>query len=164
MKKWAVAGACAVVAAIVVYFTIFRASDEDRIRQTLTRLAKAASVKEDDNPLSRTGRIKSEFKEIVTDVVSVDIAEVNIRVTGRPELVEKAVMLGGVYSPATIDFSSMTIKIDEASSSAKVDAVAVLTGTRGGEKHVDKRDVHFLLHKDGSWKITTIDVLPPRSD
>lgn len=164
MKKWAVAGACALVAAVVVYVTIFRASDEDRIRQVLSRLAKAVSVKQDDNVLARNGRIKSELKDIVTDLVSVDVAEANLRITGRADLADKATQLGAVYASATVDFTQMAIKIDEGSNSAKVDGVAVLTGNRGGETRADKRDVHFLLHKDGSWKITTIDVLPPKSD
>jgi len=46
----------------------------------------------------------------------------------------------------------------------KVDALAVVTGERGGERRVDKRPVHFLLRKDGDWRITTIDVAPARAD
>jgi hypothetical protein len=39
-----------------------------------------------------------------------------------------------------------------------VDGVALVTAIRGGERKVDKRDVHFLLRKDGAWKVSTIDV------
>ncbi len=164
MKRWGVAAACAVVAAIVLYVTVFHASDEDRIRQVLARLAKAVAVKEDDNILARNGRIKSELKDIVTDLVSVDVAELNLRVTGRPDLAENATKIGVVYASATVDFTQMAMTIDEASASAKVDCVAIVTGSRGGEKRSDKRDVHFRLHKEGSWRITTIDVLPPRTE
>jgi hypothetical protein len=35
MKKAGVAAVCAAIAAVVVYVTLFRASDEDRIREDL---------------------------------------------------------------------------------------------------------------------------------
>ena len=160
-----VAAACAAVALVAIGFTIFRASDEDRIRDVLARLAKAVAVKQDDNILSRNGRIKSELKELVSDMVTVDVAELpNVRITGRPELAEKATQLGAVYASASVELTAMTITIDPNGDNAKVDGVAVLTGARGGERRADKRDVHFLLHKDGTWRVTSIDVLAPRQE
>ena len=41
MKKGAVALACVVAAAIVVWLTFFRATEEEKVRQTLGRLVKA---------------------------------------------------------------------------------------------------------------------------
>lgn len=149
----------------MIGFTIFRASDEDRIREVLARLAKAVSVKADDNVLTRNGRIKSEMKELTIDMISVDVAELpDLRISTRADLADKATQLGAIYSPATVELSSTVIKVDPNGDNAKVDTVAVLTGTRGGERRVDKRDVHMLLHKDGSWKITSIDVLAPRQE
>ncbi len=165
MKKWMVVAACAVVALVAIGFTLFRQSDEDRIREAMTRLAKAVGVKEDDNPLSRSGRIKSEMKELCTDTVGVGIAEYpDLRITNRAELTDKATQLGAVYSQATVEFTQSVIKVDPNGDNAKVDTVAVLTGTRAGERRTDKRDVHMLLHKDGTWRIYSIDVLAPRQE
>src|SRR5690349_796123 len=98
MKKWTVATACALLASIVMWATFFRASEEDHIRQTLTRLTKAVMVKEGDNLLTRTARIKSELSVVVDDDVRVDVPDVHVSSTGRAAVVEKSAQLGLVYT------------------------------------------------------------------
>jgi hypothetical protein len=164
MKKWAVAGACAALAAVVLVITLTRPSEEDRIRQVLDRFAKGVAVKANDNILARAGRVKSELKETVADDVYVDVADLNIRVTNRQSLAENATKAALVFTSADCELTGMTIKVDDAHTTAKVDALALVTGMRGGERKVDKRPVHFLLRKDGAWKITTIDVATSRAD
>ena len=164
MKKWAIVAGCAAVAALALWFTLFRPSEEDRIRGVLNRFAKAVAVKTDDNVLARTGRVKSELKETVADDIYVDVPDLNIRTSSRPALVEGAVKAGFVFASAECELTGMTIKVDDAATTAKVDALALVTGDRGGERKVDKRPVHFLLRKDGTWKITTIDVATSRTD
>lgn len=164
MKKWAIVAACAAVAAVALWLTVFRPSEEDRIRKVLDRFAKAVAVKRDDNVLSRAGRINSELKETVADDVYVDVADLNIRVTNRRALAENATKASMVFSSADCELTSMTIKVDESATTAKVDALALVTGERGGDRKVDKRPVHFLLRKDGIWRITTIDVAASRAD
>ena len=164
MKKWAIVAGCAAVGVIVLWFTFFRPSEEDRVRKVLDRFAKAVAVKPDDNILSRTGRLRSELKDTVTDDVHVDVADLAIRVASRASLVEEATKAGLVFQAADCSLTGMTIRIDENATSAKVDALAVVTGERGGERRVDKRLVHFLLRNDGDWRITTIDVAPVRND
>jgi len=164
MKKWAIVAGCAVVAAVALWLTVFRPSEEDRIRKVLDRFTKAVAVKQDDNIISRTARIKSELKETVADDVYVDVADFSIRVSTRKDLAENAVKAGLVFSSADCELTSMTIKVDDSATTAKVDALALVTGERGGERKVDKRPVHFLLRKDGTWKITTIDVASSRPD
>ncbi len=158
MKKWAIAAGCAAVAAVALWLTVFRPSEEDRIRKVLDRFTKAVMVKRDDNILSRAARVKSELKETVADDVYVDVADFNIRVTNRAALAENATKAGLVFTTADCELTAMTVKVDEAATTAKVDALAVVTGERGGERKIDKRPVHFLLRKDGVWRITTIDV------
>lgn len=164
MKKWAIIAGCVAAAAIVLWFTLFRPSEEDRVRKVLDRFAKAVAVKRDDNILSRTARLRSELKATVTDDAYVDVSDLDIRVTSRAALVEDATKAGLLFQSADCSLTGMTIKIDESASSAKVDALAVVTGERGAERRVDKRPVHFLLRKDGDWRITTIDVGPARTD
>jgi hypothetical protein len=164
MKKWAVAGACAAIAAVVLVITLTRPSEEDRVRQVLERFAKAVAVKPDDNILARAGRVKSELKETVTDDVHVDVADLSIRVSNRQALAEHATKASLVFSSADCELTGMAIKLDDSSTTAKVDALALVTGMRGGERKIDKRPVHFLLRKDDGWKITTIDVATSRQD
>jgi hypothetical protein len=164
MKKWAVAGACAAIAAVVLVLTLTRPSEEDRVRQVLERFAKAVAVKPDDNILARAGRVKSELKETVTDDVHVDVADLSIRVSNRQALAENATKASLVFSSADCELTGMTIKLDDSSTTAKVDALALVTGMRGGERKIDKRPVHFLLRKDDGWKITTIDVATSRQE
>jgi hypothetical protein len=161
MKKWTVAGACALIASVVVWVTFFRASEEDRIKQTLGRLVKAVMVKEGDNIITRTARIRSELKEVVDDDVRVDVPDLLIASTGRAAIVEKAAQAGVMFTSADCDLTNMKVAVDDSASTAKVDALAVFTGVRGGDRRVDRRDVHFLLRKDGQWRVTTIDVRAP---
>jgi hypothetical protein len=164
MKKWAIVAGCAAVAAVALWLTVFRPSEEDRIRKVLDRFAKAVAVKQDDNIISRAGRVNSELKETVADDVYVDVADFNVRVTNRKDLAENATKAGLMFTSADCELTSLIIKVDESATTAKVDALALVTGSRNGERKVDKRPVHFLLRKDGSWKITTIDVATARQD
>lgn len=159
-RRWGVVAACGVVAAIALYFTFFSSSDEDQIRKALTTLAKSVGVRENENPLARLGRIKSDLKDVTADDVAIDVRELNIRVTGRPKLAENATQVAGVYTSASVDLGSVVIKVDPTGTMAKADAVAEVSGMTRGERRSDRRDVHFLLRKDGGWKITSIDVLP----
>jgi hypothetical protein len=159
MKKWVVL-ACAVIAIAALGLTFFRSSDEERVRKTLETLAQIVAVQEGDTILSRTARLRSRMKEVVDDDVRVNVADLSMDVRGRHKLEEDGVKVGLLYSSATVDFSNLSIKIDPQGTVATVDAAARVTATVGGERKTDKRDVHFLLHKDGDWKITTIDVAP----
>ena len=164
MKKWAIVAGCAAVAAVALWLTVFRPSEEDRIRKVLDRFAKAVAVKENDNIIFRAGRVNSELKETVADDVYADVADFNVRITNRKDLAENATKAGLMFTSADCELTSMTIKVDDSATTAKVDALALVTGARNGERKADKRPVHFLLRKDGGWKITTIDVATARQD
>lgn len=163
-KTWAIVAGCAIVGAVALWLTVFRPSEEDKIRKALDRFVRAVAVKPDDNIIARTGRLKTELKDTVSDDVYVVVPDLGIRVIGRPLLVENATKAGLVFQTADCDLTGMTIKVDDAATTAKVDALAVVTGTRGGERKIDKRAVHFLLRKDGDWRITTIDVAASREE
>jgi hypothetical protein len=156
-----VAAACAAASAIVLWLSLFRASEEDRIKKTLDRLVKTVMVKEGDNIISRTARLKSELAEIVDDDVRIDVPDLHISTTGRRELVEKAAQAGVMFSSADCELTNTRLQIDDGATTAKVDALAVFTGVRGGDRRIDRREVHFLLRKDGHWRVTTIDVRAP---
>lgn len=151
----AAAGLVAVVA-LVVFLT--RPSDEQRIKSVLDRLVKIVSVKEGDTILSRTGRIRSGCKELVDDGIRVDVPDLNVRVTGREAFADGATKAGLMYLSASAELVDVQVQLDEAKTTAKADAVALVTGVRGDARRLDRRRVHFLLRKDDDWKVTTIDV------
>lgn len=163
-KKWAAVLACAVVASVALYLTFFRASEEDKIRKVLTELAKIVAVKDGDTIISRTGRLRSRLKEVVEDDVYVNVAEMNLDVRGRAKLEDDAAKAGLMFQTADCEFTNLSIKVDPGGVVATVDALALVTAHRGGERQVDKRDVHFLLRKDGDWKISTIDVASKKNE
>ena len=152
-------GAAVLVAALLAWF-LSRPSEEQRVRATLERFVKVVAVKDGDNIIARTGRIRSGMKEIVDDLVHVEVPDLSLRVTGREALADGATKAGLVYSSADAELVGLEIKIDEPATTAKVDGTVLVAGVRGGERRIDKRRVHFLLRKDGDWRITTIDVAP----
>lgn len=162
MKRWGVALACALLGLVASYITLFHRSDEDAIREAVAEVVSAVEVKQDDNVLSRNGRLKTKLKPVVDDDVRVEVSELNASVRGRAKLVEEATKLGLVYTSASCALVGTTISMDEGHTTAKLETTAIVTGLRGGERRTDKRDVHFLLRKDGTWRITTIDVAPER--
>jgi hypothetical protein len=163
MKRWVILG-CALVASIALYFTFFGSSDEDRIKKTLSDLGTIVAVKEGDTLLSRMARLRSRMKEVVDDDVRVNVSELHLDVVGRHKLEEDAAKAGLVFQNADCAFTNLSIKIDPERTLATVDGVALVTANRGGERKVDKRDVHFLLRRNGDWKITTIDVAPKQEE
>lgn len=163
-SKLGIGAACALVAAVVLWFTIFRPSDEARIQKTLDRLAKAVSVRANDNVIARAGRLRSELKEVASDDVSVDVPDVSLHVSGREKVVDGATKAQMVFNSAAVELTGMTIKIDDAKTVATADGLALVTADRGGERKIDKRDVHFLLRNDDGWRVTSIDVRPRQDD
>lgn len=155
---------CLIVAGIALWLTFSRESEEDKIRKQLTELTKIVSVKEGDTLLSRMARLRSRMKEVVVDDVRVNVAELSMDARGRHKLEEDAAKAGLMFQSADCELAHVAIKLDPAGTVAQVDAIALVTALRGGERKVDKRDVHFLLHKDGDWKIATIDVAVPKQD
>lgn len=163
-RRWPLLAASAAVLAVALYFTFFRASEEDRIRAVLGELTRVVSVKEGDTLFSRAARLRSGMKDIVDDDVRVNVSELGIDVRGRAKLADDATRAGLAFQSAAVTLAGTTIKLDPAGTLAHVDATALVTAVRGGERRVDKRDVHFLLRKDGAWKVSTIDVASPRAD
>jgi hypothetical protein len=159
-----VAAGCLLVASVALYVSFFRSSDEERIRAVIVELARIVSVKEADTVLSRAARVRGGMKNLVDTEVRVNIAELGLDIRGLRSFEEDAIKAGLMYQSADCEFASVTIKIDESRTTATADAVALVTANRGGERKADRRDVHFLLRKDGDWKITTIDVAPKKPD
>jgi hypothetical protein len=151
-------GAAIVVVASVLWTLLARPSEEERVKQTLARFAKVVAIKANDNVLARAGRLRAGCKELLDDMVRVDVEGLALHVSSREAFVDGATKAGLVWTSADAEVAAAEVRIDEAVTTAKVDATVVVTGVRGGERRIDRRRVHFLLRKDGVWKISTIDV------
>lgn len=157
-RRNVVFGAAILVGSSALWTFLARPSEEERVKQTLARFAKVVAIKENDNALVRAGRLRSGCKELLDDMVRVDVSDLALHVSGRAAFVDGATKAGVVWTTADAEVTGAQVKLDEAATTAKVDAVVVITGARGGERRIDRRSVHFLLRKDGDWRISTIDV------
>lgn len=163
MKRWGVVAGVLVVAAVALWLTFFRASEEDRIRATLNELARIVAVKDGETLLPRVARLRSRMKNVVTDDVRVSVEELRVDVNDRHALEEQAARAGLLFQSADCTFMNLVIRVDPAATLATVDGTALVTANRGGERKIDERRVHFLLRKDGDWRVSTIDVAAPRA-
>lgn len=152
--------ACVMAIAVLLGVFLLRPGDEDQIRKTLDRFLHALTIKDQDNVVARVGRLRSELREAASDDIAVTVPDLNVQLVGRPALVERATAAQSLYQSASAEFTRLTIKIDDARKSARVDGVVVVTGVRGGQRKIDTRDVHLLLRNDGGWRITSLDVMP----
>lgn len=162
MKRWGVVAVCVLVGAVALWLTLFRASDEDKVKTVLSDFAKIVAVKDGDTILSRTARLRSKLEGVVEDDVLVTVPELHVDVRGRRKLEDDAARAGALYQSAHVEIVTQTLTIDPAGTVATVDATALVTAVRGGDRRIDRRDVHFVLRKDGGWKISTLDVSPAR--
>jgi hypothetical protein len=158
MSRFRVLAVAAAALGAVLCFVLFRGSEEARVRETLERFAAIVRVKPDDNVLARAGRLRSGFKELVTDDVHVDVPDLSMRLSSRDDLAAGATSAAAAYGSADATLTSVRIRIDESETTATADALVIVDGVRGGERRVDRRDVHFLLRNDGGWRIAAIDV------
>jgi ketosteroid isomerase-like protein len=164
---WIAAGA-AIVAAVLVWFFFFRASDEALVRDCVARAAAAVRTTEDDtNPLTRMARLKREMRECLDKDVRVSLQEVQgvpASITGREALANATAQALGMFEKASVDLSSVEVKLDDAHRSAQVTATASFDATeRGGRPRRERRDLSMLVVKgDDGWRITTVTVWAPR--
>lgn len=164
MKKWHLVLGCAILASVALGLTFFRTSEEDQIKKTLEELVRIVAVKEGDTLISRAARLRSQLKDVVADDVRVDVSELGLDVRGRQKLADDATKAGLMFQRADCALVHLSIKVDPGGTVATADGVALVTAVRGGERRGDERDVHFLLRKDGAWKVSTIDVAAPKQN
>jgi hypothetical protein len=161
MRKWILVAAAAVGLAAAVYFAFFRPSDEDRIKSQLSKLSEAVEVKEGGgNPVFRKAHLDDAFEKIFDEDVRVSIPDLSTMKSGRAGLVALALQASVWARSASVEFSRVEIKLDDARASAKVGATATVRAVRGGGRNErDERAVDFRFAKiDGLWKITSVTV------
>lgn len=153
-------------AAALAYALLFRATDEDRIRQKLTALE--AAVKSGGTELqaaARPLRIQQAFSRIFAPRVRVDAPEIVAGNKTREELAE-LVLSGEERTPGLyVAFSRVHLEIDPRAQPprADVDALATLTGTDRGDatrrRNVYQVTLHFEKNEE-EWRITRLAAAP----
>jgi hypothetical protein len=161
MRRWILAMIAALSVAIVGYFALFRPSDEDRIRSQLAKLAEAVEVKEPgSNPVFRKARIDEAFGAVFDEDVHVSIPDLSTMKSGRAGLAALATQASVWARTASLEFSGIEIRLDDAHASAKVGATAIVRAEGGDRRNRrEERAVDFRFAKiDGLWKITSVTV------
>lgn len=157
-------GAAIVVGALA--YVALRPTDESRIRKQLARLAAAVRVTEADmqtNPIGRLAHVSGELEDLFDPDVRVSIPELTTLRSGRRPLAEIVTGAPHYVRSFEVDFTGVTVKIDEAGASAAVGATAQVRALdRDGRTRADRRAVDFRFAKQGSaWIITTVSVWAP---
>lgn len=163
-RTWLMLGAAVALGSAILY-GVLKPSDEEAIRGTLVRLAKAIELRDaNTNPLLRKARLDSEFKAIFDEDVRVHIDDLPHVPTGRAALAGYAAQGALALSSFSVDFDHVEVKLDDAKQSAMVNAVANVAATQhgaGGRR--GERAVSFRFARlEGAWKITTATVWSTR--
>ena len=160
-RAWLVAAAAVVLG--VGGYVAFRPTDEWRIRDKLAKLAAAVRVTEADvqaNPIGRLAHVSGLFEPLFEPDVRVSIPELRSLESGRSELAQAVTAAPRFLRTFDVDFSDITVKLDEAGASAEVGARASVKALdRDGETRRDERAVNFhFVKKSGESIITTVSV------
>jgi hypothetical protein len=152
----------AIVIAVALWL-VFRASDEQQVRDCIALAAGAVHTSEDDtNPIVRLARIKGALKDSMEKDARVNVQEVQgvpASLSGIDEIAGAAAQGLGAFQSASLDVSSLEIKMDDAKLGAQVNATATFDGVeRGGRRRVDRRNVTFTMVKSDRWRVRTVAV------
>lgn len=155
-----------VLALAVAGYFLWRPTDESRIRAQLSRLASAVRITDADaqaNPIARLARVNGELDGLFEPDARVTVPELAELTSGHAGTRELAELVTGAprYVRAfDVDFTSVTLKMDEAHTTAFVQATAtVKVEERDGSPSRDRRAVDFhFVRKDGAWVIRTLTV------
>jgi len=147
-------------------YLVWRPTDESRIRGQLTRLAAAVRITDADqqaNPVERLARVTGQLDGLFDPEARVNIPELTDLTSehaGRRELAQLVAAAPQYVRTFAVDFTSVTIKMDPAHTTAFVGATAsVSADERDGSTSQDRRAVDFhFVEKDGAWVIRTLTV------
>jgi hypothetical protein len=164
-RRGALGAALALALAVAGYFAL-RPTDESLIRGKLSRLAKAVKITEADmqkNPIGLLGHATGEFEHLFEPDVRVSIPDIPTPLSTRADLCRLWAGAPSHVRTFDVDFSDVTIKLDDAHASALVGVTASVTARdRDDRRRSDRRGVDLRFAKDdGDWLITTLTVWPP---
>jgi hypothetical protein len=156
----------AAIAIAVGAYLLLRPTDESRIRGQLARLAAAVRITDANarvNPVGRLADVNRRLEPLFEPDVRVSIPEVPSLHAGRAELAELVASAPSLVRSFDVDFTSVTIKLDDARTTALVGATArTKLVERDGAASQDRRAVDLrFVRKDGQWVIRTLTVWSP---
>jgi hypothetical protein len=157
LRRFLVPLIAALVTLSVVLVIVLAPSEEDRIRQVLTRITLAVAPRAQPNPIGDYARISDTFKETLAERVEITVPELPTLPSSRAELAQGAMQGGARLGPSDMRLTNIEVKLDESKTSAKVDAVVLIRPKTQGRSPA-KRRVHFSLRKDDTWRVYSINV------
>jgi hypothetical protein len=158
--------ALVVIALGVGLWVLIRRTDESRIQGQLSRLAAAVRITDadaQDNPVGRLAHVSDELQPLFEPDVRMSIPEVPSLHVGRQELVGVVAGAPRFVRSFDVDFTGVTIKVDDTRTTALVGATArVKILERDGVVSQDKRVVDLrFVRKNDEWVIRTLTVWSP---
>lgn len=156
-----VAALAGIALGVVTWLVSGGPSDEERIRQRLDRLAAAVSVKGDENVIVRTGRLRSEFHELLAEQASASVPELGVSRSGRRDLADAAAQAGLRFHHGQVSLVDVHVQVEPDRKSGEAKATARLSGSWGGDLRDEVRRVTFRVDKvDGEWLVSSVAVSP----
>jgi len=151
------------VAFAVAAYLLLRPTDESRIRSQLDRLAAAIRVTEADaqgSPVGRLAHVNGDLERLFEPDVRMSMPEVTSVTSGRAELAELVAGAPRFVRTFDVDFTNVTIKLDQDRTTALVGATAKMKLTdRDGSASQERRAVDLrFVRKDGAWFIRSLTV------
>lgn len=149
-------------AAVLAYALLFRATDEDLIRQKLTALESAVkSGDSEPQAAARPLRVQQAFSRIFAPRVRVDAPELGEGDRTREELAELVYTSEERIPGLHIAFSRVHLEIDARALPPRADVAALttVTGTDRGDatrmRNIYQVTLHFEKNQE-EWRITRI--------
>jgi hypothetical protein len=147
----------------VVAYVLLHPTDESRIRAQLDKLAAVVRITDADahaNPIGRLAHVNDELAKLFEANVHASIPQVPSLGAGRAELAALVAGAPSYVRTFDVDFTNVTVKLDDAHTTAFVGATArVKLVERDGDASQDRRAIDLrFVHEDGEWVIRTLRV------
>lgn len=148
-------GAILVGLGLLGYMLLASETDEERIREQLDLLASAVSIRPDENLVFRKLRLDRQFTDLFADAVRFRVDELSRRISDRKQLAALGGQVQVYFRTGDVSWRGVSIAVHEPTSTADVDATAVLAATRARSAlSREERRVTLEFEKlDGDWKI-----------
>jgi hypothetical protein len=149
--------------ALIGYAVFSGQSDEELIRARLVELEEALALDgQSSNPAAHGLRLRGKFANIFEKDVTATIPELGSTREGRDELAALAMHSGSYFETLDVDFENVDVGIDGTKLNARVKTLAVVTGTRRGEKQPRREErrvaLRFFKGEENGWRIAVVRV------
>lgn len=129
-------------------------SDRARVRETLDRLAEAASAPSGDAPLAAVGRA-ARLSALLAPDVRISLGEPGLQLEGRDAALAAATRLAAALAPLDVTIAGADITVQHTVAHARV-TVQVATPSRPAQRYDGEELVIDLSKRSSDWLVTRV--------